>query len=92
MLDAADKLAGSYVLPDKDRFRKLVKNEKNRAIGKLRRVEALPIPFQAVADGGSMHHPDVNGRLDVESQASMIGLFFHLFRILMPGDLATSCK
>ncbi len=39
MLDAADKLTGSYVLPDKDRFRKLVKNEKNRAIGKLQKLD-----------------------------------------------------
>ena len=39
MLDTADKLAGSYVLPDKDRFQKLVKNEKNRAIGKLAKLD-----------------------------------------------------
>ena len=39
MLDAADKLAGSYVLPDKDRFQKLVKNEKNRATGKLAKLD-----------------------------------------------------
>ena len=40
MLDAADKLAGSYVLPDKDRFQRLVKNEKNRAITKCAKLDA----------------------------------------------------
>ena len=39
MLEKADNLLGSYVLPDKDRFRKLVKNEKNRAIGKLQKLD-----------------------------------------------------
>ena len=39
MLDAADKLAGSYVLPDKDRFQRLVKNEKNRATSKLAKLD-----------------------------------------------------
>lgn len=39
MLDDADKLAGSYVLPDKDRFQKLVKNEKHRATGKLQKLD-----------------------------------------------------
>lgn len=39
MLEKADTLAGSYVLPDKDRFKKLVKNEKNRAQNKLQKLE-----------------------------------------------------
>ncbi len=38
MLEKADTLAGSYVLPDKDRFKKLVKNEKNRAQNKLKKL------------------------------------------------------
>ncbi|MCI7331413.1 MAG: NFACT RNA binding domain-containing protein [Selenomonadaceae bacterium] len=39
MLEKADSLMGSYVLPDKDRFQKLVKNEKNRAVNKLRKLD-----------------------------------------------------
>lgn len=39
MLEYADKLAGNYVLPDKDRFRKLVKNELNRAENKLTKLD-----------------------------------------------------
>ena len=39
MLEKADQLLGSYVLPDKDRFRKLVKNEKNRAENKLVKLD-----------------------------------------------------
>lgn len=39
MLEKADNLLGSYVLPDKDRFRKLVKNEKNRAENKLTKLD-----------------------------------------------------
>ncbi|EEX69717.1 Rqc2 family fibronectin-binding protein [Mitsuokella multacida] len=39
MLEKADSLLGSYVLPDKDRFRKLVKNEKNRAENKLTKLD-----------------------------------------------------
>lgn len=39
MLERADHLAGSYVLPDKDRFRKLVKNELNRAANKLAKLD-----------------------------------------------------
>ena len=39
MLEYADKLAGNYVLPDKDRFRKLVKNERNRAENKLTKLD-----------------------------------------------------
>lgn len=38
LLEQADKLLGSYVPPDKDRFRKLVKNELNRACGKLEKI------------------------------------------------------
>ncbi len=40
MLDEADRLAGSYVLPDKDRFARLVKNELNRARNKLVKLDA----------------------------------------------------
>ncbi|SDG76709.1 Predicted component of the ribosome quality control (RQC) complex, YloA/Tae2 family, contains fibronectin-binding (FbpA) and DUF814 domains [Selenomonas sp. WCT3] len=39
MLEKADQLAGSYVLPDKDRFKKLVKNELNRAENKLVKLD-----------------------------------------------------
>ena len=39
MLEKADTLAGSYVLPDKDRFQKLVKNELNRAENKLIKLD-----------------------------------------------------
>ena len=39
MLEKADALAGVYVLPDKDRFKKLVKNEKNRATNKLQKLD-----------------------------------------------------
>ena len=39
MLEKADSLAGSYVLPDKDRFKKLVRNEKNRAQNKLQKLD-----------------------------------------------------
>lgn len=39
MLEKADSLLGSYVLPDKDRFRKLVKNELNRAENKLVKLD-----------------------------------------------------
>ena len=39
MLERADHLAGSYVLPDKDRFRKLVRNELNRAANKLAKLD-----------------------------------------------------
>lgn len=39
MLEKADSLAGSYVLPDKDRFQKLVKNELNRAENKLIKLD-----------------------------------------------------
>lgn len=35
LLEYADLLVGSYILPDKERFKKLVKNELNRAILKL---------------------------------------------------------
>ncbi len=35
LLERADQLIGSYVLPDKDRFRKLVKNELHRAVNKI---------------------------------------------------------
>ncbi len=35
LLERADQLIGSYVLPDKDRFQKLVKNELHRASNKL---------------------------------------------------------
>ncbi len=35
LLECADRLIGSYVLPDKDRFRKLVKNELHRAVNKI---------------------------------------------------------
>ncbi len=39
LLEKADLLYGSYVLPDKDRFRKLVKNELHRAEGKLTKLD-----------------------------------------------------
>lgn len=39
MLDAADRLAGSYVLPDKDRFTRLVKNELHRAQAKIGKLD-----------------------------------------------------
>lgn len=39
MLEKADSLLGSYVLPDKDRFRKLVKNELTRAENKLTKLD-----------------------------------------------------
>ena len=39
MLEQADQLIGSYVLPDKDRFRKLVKNELNKAANKLAKLD-----------------------------------------------------
>lgn len=39
MLERADALVGSYVLPDKDRFKKLVKNELNRATSKLAKLD-----------------------------------------------------
>lgn len=39
LLERADALVGSYVLPDKDRFKKLVKNELNRATGKLAKLD-----------------------------------------------------
>ena len=39
MLEKADHLLGSYVLPDKDRFRKLVKNELNRAENKFVKLD-----------------------------------------------------
>ncbi len=35
MLEVADRLIGSYVLPDKDRFKKLIKNELHRAVNKI---------------------------------------------------------
>ena len=35
LLEQADHLIGSYVLPDKDRFKKLIKNELHRAINKI---------------------------------------------------------
>jgi len=35
LLEQADRLIGSYVLPDKDRFKKLIKNELHRAVNKL---------------------------------------------------------
>ncbi len=35
LLERADQLIGSYVLPDKDRFRKLIKNELHRAVNKI---------------------------------------------------------
>ncbi len=40
LLETADKMLGSYTPPDKDRFRKLVKNELNRARGKLEKIHA----------------------------------------------------
>lgn len=40
LLEKADLLYGSYVLPDKDRFKKLVKNELRRAEGKLTKLDA----------------------------------------------------
>ncbi len=39
LLEKADTLAGSYVLPDKERFQKLVKNEKRRAENKLAKLD-----------------------------------------------------
>ncbi|SHK73609.1 Predicted component of the ribosome quality control (RQC) complex, YloA/Tae2 family, contains fibronectin-binding (FbpA) and DUF814 domains [Selenomonas ruminantium] len=39
MLEKANALAGSYVLPDKDRFKKLVKNELHRAENKLVKLD-----------------------------------------------------
>lgn len=39
MLEKADSLSGSYVLPDKERFKKLVKNELNRAENKLIKLD-----------------------------------------------------
>ena len=39
MLEKASALAGSYVLPDKDRFKKLVKNELHRAENKLVKLD-----------------------------------------------------
>ena len=39
MLEKADQLAGSYVLPDKERFRKLIRNELNRARNKRVKLE-----------------------------------------------------
>lgn len=40
LLEKADLLYGSYVLPDKDRFQKLVKNELHRAENKLIKLDA----------------------------------------------------
>lgn len=40
LLEYADLLVGSYVLPDKERFKKLVKNELNRAVLKLDKLNA----------------------------------------------------
>ncbi len=40
LLEKADLLYGSYILPDKDRFQKLVKNELNRAENKLVKLDA----------------------------------------------------
>lgn len=40
MLEKADLLFGSYVLPDKDRFKKLVRNELSRAQNKLVKLDA----------------------------------------------------
>ena len=40
LLERADLLYGSYVLPDKDRFQKLVKNELNKAANKLVKLDA----------------------------------------------------
>ena len=39
LLERADLLYGSYVLPDKDRFQKLVKNELNKAENKLVKLD-----------------------------------------------------
>ena len=39
MLEKADQLNGSYVLPDKERFQKLVKNELNKAQVKLGKLD-----------------------------------------------------
>ena len=39
MLEKASALSGSYVLPDKDRFKKLVKNELHRAENKLVKLD-----------------------------------------------------
>ena len=38
LLETAGSMLGSYVPPDKDRFRRLVKNELNRARGKLEKI------------------------------------------------------
>lgn len=40
MLEKADQLAGSYVLPDKERLQKFIKNELNRAHNKLTKLDA----------------------------------------------------
>ena len=40
LLEKADLLYGSYVLPDKDRFQKLVKNELHKAENKLVKLDA----------------------------------------------------
>ena len=39
MLSKASELVGSYQVPDKDRFKKLVKNELNRARNKVQKLE-----------------------------------------------------
>ena len=39
LIEKADLLYGSYVLPDKDRFKKLVKNELNKAENKLVKLD-----------------------------------------------------
>ena len=39
MLSKASELVGSYQVPDKDRFKKLVKNELNRAQNKVQKLE-----------------------------------------------------
>lgn len=39
MLSKASSLAGSYQVPDRDRFKKLVKNELNRAQNKIEKLE-----------------------------------------------------
>lgn len=39
MLSKASELVGSYQVPDKDRFKKLVKNELNRAKNKVQKLE-----------------------------------------------------
>ena len=38
LLERADKMLGSYVPPDRERFKKLVKNELGRARGKLEKI------------------------------------------------------